>query len=452
MSGRAQIPVNIDFHILETAKKFPNLLGPLMINDYIQGLGGDRVSDEELLDQFASELGDQELCAKNRQRILATMGAGGEYEKWANDWYLSGMHIQALFDGLFRHTKTVQQLLTDQRVPQATCWPEGEEVQILHRFMAIACKTTGGQFAAIQSEALEYYESQHYPGALCATYFDVIRKHMNFCESEFQFANQHGNYLLQFFGEGSKLGQKLRNCFRASERALGDSLNYVDTIDSQAGFCFSWVVALRPVCDLAQAPVSYIQPTLDGLEGIALLAPSEPVVNLHSNLWSDEEYAPLMHHLRYDLFLVYVLNGGRLNTRSSFSVDYTEEGIEGNRPFRPSFLLQEGNSKEWFWVLDQQAERMVPQEFKVGVEAISEATLQLMHKRAPLTQREHAMSFGAAEQITLKSTRGNPRESRLAFGRDEIIPVTHTKTSTFPNIPAWVVAAIVSVAILVTQI
>ena len=101
-------------------------------------------------------------------------------------------------------------------------------------------------------------------------------------------------------------------------------------------------------------------------------------------------------------------------------------------------------------MLDQQAQRMVPQEFRVGVEAISEATLNLMHKRAPLSEREHAMSFGASEQITLKSTRGNPRESRLAFGRDEIIPITRTKTSTFP--PWGVAVAIVSAAILVTQI
>ena len=41
----SNIPVNIDMHILATAEFFPNLLGPLMINDYIQGLQASRKSD-----------------------------------------------------------------------------------------------------------------------------------------------------------------------------------------------------------------------------------------------------------------------------------------------------------------------------------------------------------------------------------------------------------------------
>ena len=48
----ANLPVNIDFHILRTATPFPNLLGPLMINDYIQGLKLGRKNDQAYLRSF----------------------------------------------------------------------------------------------------------------------------------------------------------------------------------------------------------------------------------------------------------------------------------------------------------------------------------------------------------------------------------------------------------------
>ena len=51
----ANIPVNIDMHVLDTAEYFPNLLGPMMINDYIQGLQASRKSDAKHLEQFGHQ-------------------------------------------------------------------------------------------------------------------------------------------------------------------------------------------------------------------------------------------------------------------------------------------------------------------------------------------------------------------------------------------------------------
>ena len=80
----ANIPVNIDMHILDTAEFFPNLLGPLMINDYIQGLQASRKSDAKHLEQFGHQATDRRLAEFNQQRLLSSLNGGEAYERWAN--------------------------------------------------------------------------------------------------------------------------------------------------------------------------------------------------------------------------------------------------------------------------------------------------------------------------------------------------------------------------------
>ena len=106
----ANIPVNIDMHILDTAEYFPNLLGPLMINDYIQGLQAARQNDAKHVAQFGHRATDESLARFNNQRILSSLNAGNAYEQWANQWYLSGQKVRELFDGAMRHSEAVQKL------------------------------------------------------------------------------------------------------------------------------------------------------------------------------------------------------------------------------------------------------------------------------------------------------------------------------------------------------
>ena len=106
----ANIPVNIDMHILDTAEYFPNLLGPLMINDYIQGLNVYRKGDDKHVREFILQQSVDQHDKFNRQRYLTTTNGGDAYEGWCNRWFLSGQNIRALFDGIFEHVQNIKVL------------------------------------------------------------------------------------------------------------------------------------------------------------------------------------------------------------------------------------------------------------------------------------------------------------------------------------------------------
>jgi hypothetical protein len=162
---------------------------------------------------------------------------------------------------------------------------------------------------------------------------------------------------------------------------LRDQIDLVATIAEQAGFVYSWVPAMRPLFDLSQAPVDYIPPSLNGLAGISLLAPGESVQSLESELWLNESTRPMMLALRYDLYLCYVLSGGKLTNSPAFAVNFIDD-VEGPNPFRPTRLLEQPYSEEGFWQTHQQAERMVPVQFMEAVRTISNAAMAILDRRS----------------------------------------------------------------------
>ena len=378
----ANIPVNIDMHILDTAEFFPNLLGPLMINDYIQGLQASRKSDAKHLEQFSHQATDRRLAEFNQQRILSSLNAGKAYEQWANQWYLSGQNVRQLFDGVMRHTEAVQKLGIANDVDLTKVWSETGARNIIRSMVLTLCKSQN--FGGLAERALEFFLTTSYPGGLHKTYVEMIRPNMDYCQEPDQFAEHHGNYLESIFGSKNVCSLRISTNFQESARKLGSKLDVQGTIDSQAGFVYSWIPLMRPVFDLAQAPTTYIPPTLDGLAGIAVLAPGEPVENLQSVLWLNETTRPQIENLRYDLYLCYVLSGGKLTNSPAFAVNFTDD-VEGPNPFRPTRLLEKPYSFQAFWQSQQQAERQVPVQFMTAVETISEAVHELIQrsKRSP---------------------------------------------------------------------
>ena len=148
----------------------------------------------------------------------------------------------------------------------------------------------------------------------------------------------------------------------------------------------SWVPAMRPLFDLSQAPIDYIPPTLNGLAGISLLAPGESVQSLESELWLSETTRSMMLSLRYDLYLCYVLSGGKLTNSPEFAVNFTDD-VEGPNPFRPTRLLEQPYSEEGFWQTHQQAERMVPVQFTEAIQTISNAAMAILERRSESRSR-----------------------------------------------------------------
>ena len=373
----ANIPVNIDMHILDTAEFFPNLLGPLMINDYIQGLQASRRTDKKHVVEFSHRPSDARAAQFNRQRILSTLNAGKAYERWANTWYLSGQQVRQLFDGIFFHSEAVQVEGVQQDVDLTKVWSQAGARTILRSLVTCVCKSKN--FGGLAERCIEFYNQQSYPGALHKTYNEVIRPNMDYCEGPDMFAEHHGNYLESIFGDKIVCSLRLGSNFRESARLLGDKLDYEGTITDRAGFVYSWVPAMRPLFDLAQSPVSYIPATLNGLDGVALLAPGESTEALESELWMGKT-RDLMLSLRYDLYLCYVLSGGKLTNSPAFAVNFTDD-VEGPNPFRPTRLLGQPYSEGAFWQSQQQAQRMVPVEFMEAVHTISAAALEILNQR-----------------------------------------------------------------------
>ena len=375
----ANIPVNIDMHILETAEYFPNLLGPLMINDYIQGLQASRRSDEKHVAEFGHRSSDQQLARFNQQRILSSINAGKAYETWANNWYLSGQQIRELFDGIFYHSEALQVDAQKLGVDLSRVWSQAGARTIIHSLVTALCKSKN--FGGFAARCKDFYNQQSYPGALHRTYTEMIRPHMDYCQEPDMFAEHHGNYLESIFGDKIVCSRRIGSNFRESARMLRDQMDLVATISGNKGFVYSWVPAMRPLFDLAQAPIDYIPPTLNGLEGISLLAPGEPVERLESELWLNETTRSMMLSLRYDLYLCYVLSGGKLTNSPAFTVNFTDD-VEGPNPFRPTRLLEQPYSVGAFWQTQQQAERMVPVQFMEAAETISKAAMAILHNRS----------------------------------------------------------------------
>ena len=379
----ANIPVNIDMHVLDTAEFFPNLLGPLMINDYIQGLQASRRADSKHVVEFSHRSSDAQLAKFNNQRILSSLNAGKAYERWANLWYLDGQKIRQLFDGLFYHSEALQVAALKLDVDLSKVWSQAGSQSILRSLARCVCKSK--IFGGFVERCIENYNQQSYPGALRKTYTEFIRPNMDYCEEPNMFAQQHGNYLESIFGDKIVCSLRLGSNFRESARLLRDTLDFESTITDQAGFVYSWVPAMRPLFDLSQAPVDYIPPTLNGLDGIALLAPGEPVESLESELWLGNTRS-MMLALRYDLYLCYVLSGGKLTHSPAFSVNFTDD-VEGPNPFRPTRLLEQPYSVNSFWQTQHQAERMVPAQFMEAVQTISNAAMEILNRRSASRSR-----------------------------------------------------------------
>ena len=137
----ANLPVNIDFHILSTANPFPNLLGPLMINDYIQGLKAGRKNDQNFLRSFGSDTSTAQHDKFNQQRVLSTISAGNAYEEWCNKWWLSGLEIRDVLAAIFEQVDRLKLLGVANNCDISSVWTIMGERGILRNIIKVCCTT-----------------------------------------------------------------------------------------------------------------------------------------------------------------------------------------------------------------------------------------------------------------------------------------------------------------------
>ena len=73
--------INIDASILETASKYPYILGNLMVNDYLRGLDplkDNRIDEEVFLAMFADGLSTNERFGVVKHRTITQMSANDQ--------------------------------------------------------------------------------------------------------------------------------------------------------------------------------------------------------------------------------------------------------------------------------------------------------------------------------------------------------------------------------------
>ena len=132
--------INLDLCIEFATRSYPKILGPLMVNDYIQGLDRSRrLGAKEFLGRFQASDGygghRGEIAPLNQQRFLHQHSAnnwdGGEeapsisgylhnprdaalaFELWLQKWYLGVGRLFVLFDSLFAHIQRFKDLLAE---------------------------------------------------------------------------------------------------------------------------------------------------------------------------------------------------------------------------------------------------------------------------------------------------------------------------------------------------
>jgi len=404
----ANVPVNIDVHILRTAMPFPNLLGPIMINDYIQGLKLGRKNNEAHLREFASDTSVLQLDRSNQQRILSTISAGKAYEDWCNKWFLSGTDIRDTLAQIFIQIDNLKLLAIANNVDITRVWQIGVERKILRDLIKVCCSTHDNN---LEYEASVFYAKAAFPGSLTESFNEVIVPNMDYCQEENQFAEQHGNYLKSIFGEDSEAANAISACIAQTWRLIrekheGQRFDLAQTLVPELEPVISWVTCMRPLFNLAETPLTHIPPTLDGFDGIAVLAPTEKISQLQSELW--QERRPLLNNLRHDLYLVYVLSGAVVRGMPDFEVDYIHDDTEGlKNPFHPTLLLTAEFSQEPFWQNHQEGEEMVPPQFIEAVRALSDSTMRILET----ARRERSVSVRS--EVSLGQTqRPSPRKEK----------------------------------------
>ena len=427
----ANLPVNIDFHILRTATPFPNLLGPLMINDYIQGLKLGRKNDQDFLRSFGSQTTTAQHDKFNQQRILSTISAGKAYEEWCNKWWLSGLEIRDVLAKIFEQVDRLKLLGVANNCDISSVWTIMRERKILRNIIKVCCSShlESHHDKQRENEAVAYFSKAQFPGSLTKTFMEVIYPFMDYCQEENQFAEQHGNYLKSIFGEEAEATNMLSACMHETLRDIREevtgrghaAINMATTYSEDLSPVISFVTCMGPLFDLADTALTNIPPTLDGFDGIAILAPAEAVGRLQSELWRNVGgHRTLMSNLRHDLFLCYILSGALITNMPPFTVDYVHDQVTGANPFRPTRLLVSEFSQEPFWIQQQNYDRQIPLEFISSVQALSNSALRVLERqrreRSPSAQSVRSEISIASQQTPKKF----PASTALPVETEEI--------------------------------
>ena len=119
--------VNLDKCILESIHDYPFILGNLMLNDYLRGLGKNRIVEQPFLTMFNDDELDNVRLNSLHDRFITCQsaleqgytqdprGAGLASSKWLNKWYVGYGRLKHIFEALFAHITRITVLLNEEQ-------------------------------------------------------------------------------------------------------------------------------------------------------------------------------------------------------------------------------------------------------------------------------------------------------------------------------------------------
>ena len=326
--------INLDVAVHYASAPYPHILGPLMVNDYIQGLDpARRVHAKKFLNRFQQERPENTyiVADANRQRLILQHSAnnwdGGMSARavegylhnprdaplalslWLQKWYLGMGRLFKLFDALFSHIKRLKELLIhDGHGLEAVrrIWSVGFEEKILTALCPQIWQA--GAEAAIEG-ALRWYRThvaQYGPDTLDEWFSQqaavqwpapvVNTPSPGTMQSQTgvtmpgivndQFYESHPVFLEQLSGGAADIFSLIARGFHQSLRMLGElaergggTFDIMRTYDErfEADGFYSPVVCLRPLFELRETERDILDPSMRALLGIALLMPEHSV-------------------------------------------------------------------------------------------------------------------------------------------------------------------------------
>ena len=176
--------INLDSSILESSLDYPNILGNLMVNDYIRGLDPqkDRIGEEEYLAMFSDQRDVSQRMHYMRGRYITQFscnntpdtsavsggGGGGEsgyvkdprgaglaYSKWLSKWYVGMGRCKRIFLGLIDNIHRMKALLIEDGIDHEEIFTQKFEEAIISSF----CRCVLPSEMALNSDSIEFYRN-----------------------------------------------------------------------------------------------------------------------------------------------------------------------------------------------------------------------------------------------------------------------------------------------------
>ena len=161
--------INLDSSILESSLDYPNILGNLMVNDYIRGLDPqkDRIGEEAYLAQFSDQRDVSQRMHYMRGRTITQISANAEgfdtnprgaalaYSKWLSKWYVGLGRCKRIFHGLMENIHRMKALLIEDGVDHEAIFTQKLEEAIIKSF----CRCVLPSEMVIDHDSLEFYRN-----------------------------------------------------------------------------------------------------------------------------------------------------------------------------------------------------------------------------------------------------------------------------------------------------